>query len=192
MKTFITLASSLFLSACSVFGHQSVEIAPYDILRSDNAFEVRYYEQMMLVTTPMTTGDDTSSSFYKLFNYISGENGTAAEISMTAPVFMDKTGDADNEMSFVLPANFTFENAPVPNDPDVMLEEVKDYTVATIQFNGRLTQKAIKTNTDALKSWIIQNEYEITGAPKAAGYNAPFTLPMFRRNEILIPITYNE
>ena len=57
---------------------------------------------------------------------------------MTAPVFMDQVNSSSESMSFVLPKDFTLETAPLPQDPTVKLEEITNFTVAVITFNGFL------------------------------------------------------
>ena len=173
-----------------MFGVSGVEEAPYTVVSSDKTAEIRTYDSLILVSTPMVSdaknSNSRSSAFRKLFKYISGENEPAREIPMTAPVFMDK--DKAATMSFVLPTDYTIQTAPIPSDRDVRLEEVKDYTVAVIQFSGDFDQDNIDTYTTTLEKWIADNGYTQTGAAKAAGYNPPFTLPFLRRNEVLIPV----
>jgi len=207
MKIIVLSLALLGLSGCSVFGDSKVEIAPYKVISSaqDSKIEIRNYERMVLVSTPMT-GDERNGSFRRLFNYISGENKALEKIAMTAPVFMDgedqegvkipmtapvfMDGD-DNEvrmMSFVMPESFTLETTPAPTNTDVKVQEIKDYKVGAIIFNGRLSESNIKKHRALLEQWIADADYVVTGPVKTAGYNAPFTLPAMRRNEVLIPV----
>ena len=190
MKNYLFIISAvLFLVGCSVFGKSDVKIAPYDVLEKDEQFEVRHYKSMILVTTPMTSLNKKKSPFYKLFNYISGENEQKREIAMTAPVFMDQKEDGMTEaMSFVMPNEFSFKTTPVPIDQAISIEEINDYTVATIQFSGFLSQKNIAQHQKILDDWIAAKKYNVIGRSKTAGYNPPFTIPALRRNEILVPI----
>lgn len=182
------VAGILSLGGCSVFGNSGVEIAPYEVLEKDGAYELRHYKSLVLVTTPMQDLDEDSNPFYKLFNYISGENKAEQEFAMTAPVFMDQLDGKTETMSFVLPKDFKIADAPAPSDADVKLKEIKDYTVATITFSGSLNRKNIDANQVLLEAWVEKKGYDVTGAAKAAGYNPPFTIPAFRRNEVLIPV----
>lgn len=184
MLAFITL----MISGCSVFGESGVEIAPYKVLEKEEAFELRHYELLVLVTTPMSGLNEQNNPFSKLFGYISGENADTQEIAMTAPVFMDQGNNQSETMSFVLPASFSYEDAPKPQDPSVKLEKIEDYTVATATFSGFLKQVNIQKHKALLESWIEKKEFKIKGPAKAAGYNPPFTIPALRRNEILIPV----
>ena len=194
------------LSGCSVFGKSGVEIAPYRVIKSDNQqkIELRHYERLVLVSAPMRGGMDEgkNGAFYKLFDYISGKNTERSKIAMTAPVFLDNTGveipmtapvfmediAEQSTMSFVLPASFTLDTAPLPQDPDVKLHEMSDYTAAVITFSGVLERDSIDKHRMLLETWIESKGYKITGPYKAAGYNPPFTIPALRRNEVLIPI----
>jgi len=208
MKLLLSMLGSLLLTGCSVFGQNNVDSAPYSLLKADEALkiEIRNYESMVLVSADMS-GDGRNSAFRKLFRYISGENQGAKEIAMTAPVFMngDQPSDQGTEiamtapvlmnnqdgksmMSFVMPKDFTLQNTPKPNDPTVLVSEVKNYKVATIQFSGTLSTGNVAEHTKILQDWMKTAGYIAISAPVEAGYNGPMTLPMLRRNEILIQI----
>jgi hypothetical protein len=73
-------------------------------------------------------------------------------------------------------------------NPDVVLVEVAEKRVATIRYSGRTTDKARTKNTEALINWIKSKGLEQLSAPRWAGYNAPWTLPAMRRNEVLIDV----
>jgi hypothetical protein len=109
------------------------------------------------------------------------------EISMTAPVFMkDSAGNAF--MSFVMPKDFTLSTTPKPTNPEVYVSDLKDYKVAAIQFSGTLSDSNIEKYTNILTVWITGNGYETVSKPVKASYNGPLTLPMWRRNEMLIEV----
>jgi hypothetical protein len=109
------------------------------------------------------------------------------EIAMTAPVFMKERSN-QQVMSFVMPADFTIENTPKPTNPNVWVSEAKDYKVVVIQFSGLLSDSNVETQTEILNSWIAKNGYTAISEPVNAAYNGPFTIPWFRRNEVLIEI----
>lgn len=206
MKALLLSLVILGVSGCAVFGDSKVEIAPYQVIESAEQaqIEIRNYPQMVLVSTSMA-GDSRNGAFRRLFGYITGDNVDASKIAMTAPVFMDDAqegveipmtapvfmggeGSDSAMMSFVMPADFTLESTPVPTNPDVKVSEIKDYTVAAIIFNGRLSDGNTEKHRNILERWIVEQGYVVTGDVKTAGYNAPFTLPAMRRNEVLIPV----
>jgi hypothetical protein len=208
VKFILSILTSIFVTGCSVVGQSDVATAPYTLLKADEAqkIEVRNYDSMVLVSTSMSS-ESGNSAFRKLFSYITGDNEGATEIAMTAPVIMNDKKDvkkgseismtapvfmndsADNSMmSFVMPKDFTLATTPKPTNPEVYLSELKDYKVASIQFSGTLSNSNVEKYTLILKTWITENGYVAISEPVKAGYNGPLTLPIWRRNEMLIEI----
>jgi hypothetical protein len=206
LKVSLAALASSIMAACSMFGHSGVDIASYKVLEKDGSVEIRRYDSMVLATTDMPGGMDKgdNQAFQKLFDYISGANISADKIAMTAPVFMQETQDGQkiamtapvfmNEnsiretMSFVLPANFSFESAPKPTDPNVRIGKIENLTVAAIQFSGFLNSSNIQSHKDMLENWIKSSAYTQIAPYQVAGYNPPWTIPLLRRNEVLIPV----
>jgi len=69
-----------------------------------------------------------------------------------------------------------------------LVEAVRDYTVAAIRFNGTLSRRNVQRYSQQLRAWIATRGYTAVSEPIEAGYNGPLTLPMLRRNEILIEV----
>jgi hypothetical protein len=216
VKLILSILTSIFVSGCSVVGQSDVATAPYSVLKSDDIqkIEVRNYAPMILVSTSMSS-DSGNSAFRKLFSYITGDNEGATEIAMTAPVIMNDKNESKNKskhnvkkgteismtapvfmnesvgksmMSFVMPKDFTLATTPKPSNPEVYVSELKDYKVAAIQFSGTLSDSNVEKYTTLLAAWIIKNGYKAIGEPVKAGYDGPLTLPIWRRNEILIEV----
>ena len=73
--------------------------------------------------------------FWKLFNYISGENDKKTKIAMTAPVsnLFERPADPNDgkttfTMAFYVPAVYQ-DDTPIPTDPDVSIEERAEFKV---------------------------------------------------------------
>jgi hypothetical protein len=206
MKHLLPFLSLILLAGCSLFSAKDVEISPYDVVKADTAknIEIREYKPMVWVSAPMVDKDGRNNAFRTLFAYIQGANEGTQKIAMTAPVFMDKEVegakipmtapvfmDAESAkpmMSFVMPADYTLATTPKPTDPSVTVHELKDYKVAVIRFNGRLSDANIDKHRKILENWITENKLEVTGNYQSAGYNPPFTLPVLKRNEVLVTI----
>ena len=132
-------------------------------------------------------------------------------IEMTAPVFMGemntnngqgkvagsslgKSANGSNNkvsgpmMSFVMPASFSLKTTPKPTDPSVIVSELKDYKVAAVTFSWTLSESNVKAHTDLLLNWLNTTDYEPVGEPYTAAYNGPMTLPMYRKNEVLVAV----
>ena len=216
MNKLITIFVTTLLAGCSIVGEAGVESAPYKMLKADkdkqteSKIEIREYQSMVLVSTSMDD-DGRNSAFRRLFNYIAGDNSGQREIAMTAPVYMGNdaasnegmkismtapvfmnsdiaSSDGANVMSFVMPDSFTYSTTPVPNNPKVKVSEVKNYKVAAITFSWTLSDSNVKKHTKILMDYLNQNDFTVTGKAYTAAYNGPMTLPMYRKNEVLIPI----
>ena len=199
----------LCTTACSVFGVESVEEASYRVVQQDGQFEVRDYAAMVVAETRVDADfkNAGNTAFRKLFAYISGKNSGGEKIAMTSPVVAEKKGQEQGEKiamtapvtarkegdswlyRFVLPEGLSIETAPTPLDPEVSLAEVPQKRVATVRFAGLSTDKARTRNTMALTNWMDSMGLLPISEPRWAGYNAPWALPPFRRNEVLIDIS---
>ena len=183
----------------------AVEEAQYQVIRTDDKIEIREYAPSIVAET--VVNDDFESAgnraFRKLFNYISGDNSAADKIAMTAPVTQQEKqsekiamtapvgqrATADGwAVSFMMPASYTMETIPQPDDPAVVLRHIPKYRAAAIRYSGFWSEKNYAEQLEKLQAWISKNQLETTGSPVWARYNAPFTPWFMRRNEILVPI----
>ena len=116
--TILILLVALMLVGCKT-SRSGYESAGYSVVRTAGVFELRDYEGLTVVETPMaTSGNSSNGSFNRLFQFISGQNQSKQKISMTTPVFM--SGDSTNRaMAFVMPAKLTSSQVPAPTDPAV-------------------------------------------------------------------------
>lgn len=164
------------------------ESAPYDEVAKEGEFEIRDYPSLTLVSTPMDDADaEESSSFMRLFRYITGANEANQEISMTTPVFTNR-GGAQRRMSFVMPAGVAERDAPRATNEDVRLETMPAGRFAVYRFSGSWKPSRLEEATQKLARWMETRGVEAIGEPIVAGYDPPFTPPMMRRNEVLVRI----
>lgn len=200
----------MFTTACSVFGVESVEEAPYQLVQIVEPFEIRDYPPIVVAETRVNASFKKAGreAFRKLFAYISGENEGSERISMTAPVI--STNDTSNSEGekiamtapvtsekegeawryrFVLPDTYSLDTAPRPLNPDVSIVKTLPQRVAVLRYSGRATAKAQSEKAQTLTDWIESEGLQSLSEPRWAGYNAPWTLPLFRRNEVLIDVT---
>jgi hypothetical protein len=202
-KTMLALVGLLATSACSVIGSAAAPEPEYAVVRAQAPFEIRDYGELVVVKTDMDDG--SRAAFGRLFDYISGENQGAREIAMTAPVL--NTGAAEGteiamtapvlqsreggrEMVFILTDEFTLQTAPLPSDPKVTLDTIASRRVAVVRYAGSMTDRAAAEEAK-LRAWIVGEGLQPTGPAEVAGYNPPWTLPAYRRNEVLIPIAFD-
>jgi effector-binding domain-containing protein len=96
------------------------------------------------------------------------------------------------KMQFFLPSKFTLENAPQPTNERVNLVMIKKDIYAVISYSGRLTNQNYSKNYKKLINHLTKDGLDFIEPAIKATFNGPFTLPIFRRNEIMIKINYNE
>lgn len=92
-------------------------------------------------------------------------------------------------VSFVLPKRFTLVTAPKPLDPRVKTVQVAGATVAAIRYSGRWSDKNFERYKAKLLTHLSKHGIQTKGAVKSAFYNSPFTLPILRRNEVMVVVT---
>ncbi|NND89261.1 MAG: heme-binding protein [Granulosicoccus sp.] len=178
-------------------------------MQKDKQFEIRDYASLVVAETRVnaTFKKAGTEAFRKLFAYISGENEVRENIAMTSPVIAETTLSDSSETiamtapvtsrkvgeewlyRFVLPQSYTLDSAPRPLNPDVSLAETAKKRVAILRYSGRATEKAQSRNAEALINWIESKGLVSQSEPRWAGYNPPWTLPPFRRNEVLIDVS---
>lgn len=172
-----------------------------------NTIEIRRYGPRIAAET--TVDDDENRArnigFRRLAGYIFGGNRGDQTVSMTAPVSQHSTrggkqiamaapvvatagADGGWVIRFFMPAKWTMETLPTPNDDQVRLVSVPPETVAVLRFSGDRGPKAIAARTAELRKALQNKGIKPTGEDEAWFYDPPWTLPLRRRNEIAIPV----
>lgn len=197
------------VSARTLYQRVKTESVPYTTVATVGDAELRRYPETIQVET---TATDDREAFGRLFRYISGENDAAETVSMTAPVEVEgrapatpprrtlarslpmtapvereRSDDSDTvRMAFYLPPEFTVESAPRPTNEHVDLSVVPERTLAVRRFRWRPTDDRIAGESERLLETLETASVPITSAPFYLGYDAPWTLPFLRRNEVAV------
>jgi effector-binding domain-containing protein len=205
MKLTRLISAILLLLITGATTAMATEEAPYTVIKTEDIFELREYAPQVLAEI-IVDGDlegAGNKAFRPLFRYISGDNKSRGKISMTAPVSQEQKGEEISmtapvsqqsvqgkwAVSFMMPASFTMETLPTPDDPNIKLRQVPARRVAAVRYSGFWSEEKYLLNKEKLEKWIKENRFTVTGEPVWARYNAPFTPWFMRRNEILIPVT---
>jgi len=209
MRTFkiIGLAGFALLCVSSLLVVKSamaIEKAKYTVLEKEDGFEIRKYDPQIVAET-FVEGDlekAGNEGFRRLYAYISGENTKKQSISMTAPVSQETgskkiamTAPVKQEMkdnrwriTFLMPAEYTLETLPEPNDTRVRLTEESGRLMVAVKYSGTWSEEGYEENRALLEEYIQKRGLTKTGAPVWARYDPPFMPWFLRRNEVLIPI----
>lgn len=206
-KGMAAIIGSLLLAGCSVFGVRSgTEQPEYRIVeRLSEDVEVRRYGPRVAAETTVEQDDPEAArndAFRRLFDYISGANRAADEISMTAPVAVaagardiamtapveTREREGRTTMRFFLPAPYSLETAPAPTDSQVDVVSVPAETLAVLRFSGSRDADAVRARRTDLIEVLEGSAWQVEGAPVALFYDPPWTLPFLRRNEVALPV----
>ncbi|MEM6666196.1 MAG: heme-binding protein, partial [Pseudomonadota bacterium] len=191
MVSKLLLGSALVAGAVVVAGGawawtmRNIETPAYTVERTDGAFEVRQYPELVLASlaTDGSRSEAVRNAFSPLAGYIFARERPGEKIAMTAPVTQRAAGESWT-VSFIMPAGRTLDDLPVPAG-DVTLETVAPRTIAAMRFTGRWTDAAFDEARRALQSWAFAEGLTPVGDVEFAYYNDPFTPPFLRRNEVL-------
>ena len=180
------ILSTTVLFLIIISNAMAVEEANYEIIKTNEIYEIRKYSDLIVVET-ITSNEN--SGFRKLFNYISGANEKNQEIKMTAPV-TQLTKNGNTFMQFYLPSKFNKENIPEPSNPNVKISKMKAGYYAVITYSGRNSEKNFIKHKKILDKALIKDGIKPNSIPIKAIYNGPFTLPILRRNEVMYNIDW--
>lgn len=185
----------------------ALEKPEYEVLYKDGNIEYRQYEPYLVAETEVSDSGDRNAAanegFRRLFDYITGANTAqtnidmtapvqqsrlSEKIAMTAPVNQTRSGD-DWRISFMLPSKYSFAEAPIPTDERVDIRQVPSRLMATIRYSGRWTTKNVEKYEALLMEHLRSSGIVPLGVAETAAYNAPFTPPFMRRNEIMLEVS---
>ncbi|OBH88190.1 MULTISPECIES: heme-binding protein [unclassified Mycobacterium] len=204
----IKIATQVAESLLAVGGVRvGLEEPTYTHQRITDNVEIRHYGPRIAAETIVDADQHRARDvgFRRLAGYIFGgnrDNSSIAmtapvsqqpsrggqQIAMTAPVVQSAGPEAGWMIRFFMPAKWTMETLPTPNDAQVRLVAVPSATVAVLRFSGDRSPKAVASRTGELSKVLQDRGIEATGDAEAWFYDPPWTLPMRRRNEVAIPI----
>jgi len=192
-------------TAGSYLAIRNIEEPAYTVLETRNGYEIREYAPYIVAETEVTGkySEVLPRGFGVIADYIFGNNTSNTSISMTVPVLENtsekiamtvpvinttETSQA-RTVSFVLPSKYTLETLPTPNNPRVRITEVPARTVAVLGFTWYTTEKRVGQKQLLLEELLLVDGLTKQGVVQVAQYNPPLSMPLMRRNEIIIPIT---
>ena len=182
----------------------AVEEPRFSIVVKDGDFEVRDHAAT-IVAEVTVKGDQkgaASNGFRLLAAYIFGGNTRRQAIAMTAPVEQVRTSETIAMTApvtqmpdggawvvrFTMPAGYTLETLPRPNDPAVSLKEVAPARFAVLRFSGLAREASVAEKTAELATLLKARHLQAVGPVSLAQYNPPWTPWFMRRNEVMVPV----
>ena len=178
------------------------ESPTYRVVDRFGEIEIREYEPYLVAETTVDGGLEGAGNrgFRILAKYIFGDNqgkrkiamttpvsqeiAEGTKISMTAPVTQEKAGD-EYRIQFMMPAEYSRDELPEPNDPRVAIREIPARRFAAVRYSGTWSKRNYQAHLEKLLATLNAEGYEPLGEPVWARYNPPFMPWFLRRNEIL-------
>nr|AFK47803.1 unknown [Lotus japonicus] len=131
---------------------------------------------------------------------ITKDGGGGEKIAMTAPVVTKEGGGGGGgdggegvkkmvTMQFILPSCYEkAEEAPKPTDERVVIREEGERKFGVVKFGGVASEEVVKEKVKKLRGCLERDGFKVVGEFLLARYNPPWTIPMFRTNEVMIPV----
>ena len=189
----------------SVLTDRGVKEPSYVLERAMDGYEVRRYDSYLVaeVEIPPGTEDPLGVGFRMLFKYIDGANKGSRKIDMTAPVLRQEPAaekismtkpvfgrkeEGDTKVSFVLPADYNLQTAPLPEHEEIIIRKAPARRMAVLRFSGYANDALMEKKRRQLASLLSRDGLRPVGSFLMAYYNPPWTPPFMRRNEVMIEI----
>ena len=170
----------------------SIETPQYKLIKKEGAFEIRSYDEMVVARTSVNSDykESTLTGFRRIAGYIFGGNDKEMKIAMTAPVISDcpSEGLKSYNISFVMPKEHAMEDLPKANTSQVSIQKESLGEVAVLSFGGWATEARSLNYQKKLLELINKQGLRYKGGFMIAQYNSPWTLPPFRKNEVMVRI----
>ena len=179
----------------------------FKLILKEDKFEIREYAPKIIAQVEIFGDfDDASSKGFKILaDFIFGNNTSTdgnSKIEMTAPVEMEPLTQKinmtkpvlaqgiDNKwiVSFIMPNEFTLGTLPKPNNKSIKILSLPKEKYAVIVFSGLVRESSYLEKEKLLNQFIKEKKLKTSGEIKIARYNPPWTLPFFRRNELMLKV----
>lgn len=205
MRTMLkVLLTAILLSGCGGFA-LAYEEPGYTVVERYQEFELRQYDTYLVAETSVSGDFDDvgGEAFRRLFDYISEDDRPQGKIAMTTPVIQqplptvteqsavdDASPGANNRyrFAFVMPAGYSLEDLPRPENPKVLIKSVPARLMAARRYTGTWSEERYRSNEQQLLAAVQAAGLKTLGPPIFARYNAPFSLWFLRRNEVLVEV----
>lgn len=191
-------------------GRARVETPDYTLESDEGDFVIRRYEPRIVaeVTVEGSGKQAANAGFRVLADFIFGNNEARTKVAMTAPVdrraeTIEMTAPVDRSagegedrwvVAFTMPSKYTLETLPKPKDSRVSIREVPATRYAVLRFSGAPAEAKVQRKITAFVAEVEAAGFtpKPSAAPIYARYDPPWTLPLLRRNEILVELVDGE
>jgi hypothetical protein len=178
-----TVVGQLVESMLSVAGIRvGTEEPRYTARPLIDGVEIRRYGPRIAAETTVAADEEAarSAGFRRLAGYIFGGNHQDRRIAMTAPVAQSLGGEEGWIIRFFMPAKWTMDSLPTPDDERVRVITLPAESVAVLRFTGDRGPDAIAARTQQLLETLRAVGFAPVGEPTTWLYDPPWTHPTLR------------
>lgn len=185
--------------------HAATEEPSFVIIEKVGSIEIRQYGARLAAEVVVSGSDEDARSegFRLLADFIFGNNTARTSIAMTAPVAqqpaseavamtapVSQSRDASGKwrVRFFMPAKYTRQTLPKPNNAAVQIVDVPVETYGVLRFSNSRSADAVIAKTAELLKGLAGSKWQSFGTPAAFFYDPPWTLPFLRRNEVAVTV----
>lgn len=179
--------------------YKSTETPTYQVEKTVGAAEIRLYAPRIVaeVTVTGSRSGAINQGFGMLAGYIFGGNTGRAKVAMTSPVAQmpaekiamtspvaQSAVDGAWVVQFTMPSEYTLDSLPKPKDSNIRFVPQPVDRQLVLQFSGLAGTEVLAQKEADLRAIAAANGVELAAGPMYYFYDAPFTLPWNRRNEV--------
>jgi hypothetical protein len=179
--------------------YKSTETPAYRVEKTLDAGEIRLYAPRILAEVTVTGSRSAAinNGFRVLAGYIFGGNTGRAKVEMTSPVTQmpaekiamtspvtQSGADGAWLVQFTMPSEYTMDSLPKPKDSTIRFVAQPADRQLVLQFSGLAGSEVLAQKEADLRAIAAANGLELGAGPMYYFYDAPFTLPWNRRNEV--------
>ena len=179
---------ALFILASMAFS-ESYKEPKYTLLEKHGNIELREYTEYIIARTSVDKGNmELNNNMFRVSaSYIFGGNSRNESIPMTAPVITKEDNSKYDMIFFMLDSNSP-EELPLPNNQSISIEKMSIGKTVSITFGMWATKDRIDKNKRKLDKYIRNNHIQVQSSLMVAQYNSPWTIPPFRKNELIYQV----
>ena len=179
--------------------YRSNETPKYTVERSEGDIELRAYAPRIMAEVAVTGSQSqaVNAGFRVLAGYIFGGNDSGAKVAMTSPVTQvpgesiamttpvtQMARDGNWVVQFMMPASFTLDSLPRARDPAIRFVSLPADRQVVMRFSGIASTATLTSKEGQLRSWARGQALHVMAGPFYYFYDAPWTVPWNRRNEV--------
>jgi hypothetical protein len=188
----------------SWYVQRTTPVLSYQVIKQLEGYEIRSYGAMTVAQIGLEGASSgiRDEAFGVLRDYLNGANlkqpieittirgetkETSTRIAMTSPVLVEE-GDERIVVSFVLPEQYTSQDAPRPTDPRVRILDIPEHKVAVRLASANAGDDDLVREREQLAQDLERDGRTPVSSFRVAWFGSPWVFPLMRSIEIHVAV----